>query len=673
MTSAAGEHRKDAAGAEGSNQPALPALHSANPPRVCTIAGSDSGGGAGIQADLKTIQALGGYGLSVITALTAQNTTGVQAVHAPPSEFVRSQLASVHSDIRIDAWKIGMLANKEIIQVLSEDLTRYRKGKGKLAALVLDPVMVSTSGSLLLTHDSIHHLISGMLPLCDVLTPNLPEARQLLAHARNRPVRHDSATAASPTQKTKESGDDLESSLDTLKSLLSAAKELSDLGPKATLVKGGHHVMKKSEVNASLLELGGGLGSAPESQDQLYTGIQSRGQRYRGQLSGTAEADELCVVRTDGSPWSDVLSAWYASGSSKSTSSHDVESVIVDVLYEKVGVNGGPRYTLFVKPHVQSTATHGTGCTLSSAIATYLSSGLTIERAVSNGISYVQASIARGLESLGQGAGPLNHACTIAPRGVLPPVRHADSLPSDRTPLCAALIANNISDWNLFVQHPFVEKLSCNELSKENFVWFLRQDYLFLLHYSRVWASGASSAAAARTFDDVVLFAGMAASMATEAKTHTKICAAWSITEEDLQRRTKESAATLAYTRYVLDVSRSGDALELLCATGPCMLGYAEVGLRLGRLRKRTSVADFPENAQAFGEWIDTYADEGFQDVARKSIEAMEDRAAADFPSQERMKQLQNIWNAAVRLEIGMWDEAIDANLRREIVDAPRI
>lgn len=142
---------------------------------VLTIAGSDSGGGAGIQADLKTCSALDTYGLSVITALTAQNTVGVQAVHVPPVDFIQEQLQSVFSDIRIDAVKIGMTATTELIACLTNFLTNLEKKP----FLVIDPVMVATSGDALLETNAIDALKTQLLPLADVITPNLPEAKLL--------------------------------------------------------------------------------------------------------------------------------------------------------------------------------------------------------------------------------------------------------------------------------------------------------------------------------------------------------------------------------------------------------------------------------------------------------------------------------------------------------------
>jgi hydroxymethylpyrimidine/phosphomethylpyrimidine kinase len=142
--------------------------------RILTIAGSDSGGGAGIQADLKAITLLGGYGMSVITALTAQNTVGVQGIHEIPARFVGSQIDSVLSDIGADAIKTGMLANKEIIEIVSKKIRQYRT-----KVVVVDPVMVSKSGVFLLRRDARDALIKKLIPLAWVVTPNLMEASAL--------------------------------------------------------------------------------------------------------------------------------------------------------------------------------------------------------------------------------------------------------------------------------------------------------------------------------------------------------------------------------------------------------------------------------------------------------------------------------------------------------------
>src|SRR5215471_1657748 len=176
-------------------------------PIAVTIAGSDSGGGAGIQADLKTFSALGVYGASVITALTAQNTQRVSGIHDVPAEFVTAQIDAVFSDLAVGAVKIGMLARADIIKAVAAGLDRWKANN-----VVLDPVMVATSGDRLLAPDAIDALKRELIPRARVVTPNLPEAAALL----------DTAIAA----------DDDE--------MVAQAQRILALGAKSVLIKGGH-------------------------------------------------------------------------------------------------------------------------------------------------------------------------------------------------------------------------------------------------------------------------------------------------------------------------------------------------------------------------------------------------------------------------------------------------
>lgn len=171
-----------------------------------TIAGSDSGGGAGIQADLKTFSALGVYGMSVLTAITAQNTVGVQAVHELPPDFVGAQIDSVMDDIGADAAKTGMLANAAIIEVVAAKIRQHG-----IQNLVVDPVMVAKSGDALLRRDAVQALKTLLLPLAHVVTPNIPEAEEIV-------------------------GQKLETETD----FRWAARAIRDLGPQYVVVKGGH-------------------------------------------------------------------------------------------------------------------------------------------------------------------------------------------------------------------------------------------------------------------------------------------------------------------------------------------------------------------------------------------------------------------------------------------------
>jgi len=174
--------------------------------RVLTIAGSDSGGGAGIQADLKVITLLGGFGMSVITALTAQNTVGVQGIHEVPPRFVEEQIDAVLSDIGVDAVKTGMLANREIIEVVSRKIKQY-----KVKKVVVDPVMISKSGASLLRKDAQETLIKKLIPMAWVVTPNLKEASVLAGFKIN-----------------------------SLKGMKKAAHQIYRMGTKYVVVKGGH-------------------------------------------------------------------------------------------------------------------------------------------------------------------------------------------------------------------------------------------------------------------------------------------------------------------------------------------------------------------------------------------------------------------------------------------------
>ena len=258
--------------------------------KVLTIAGSDSGGGAGIQADLKTVSAIGCYGLSVITALTAQNTRGVTGIHPVPPSFAAEQMAAVLSDIGADAVKIGMLYSAELIEVIAAELKRY-----EVARIVLDPVMVAQSGDKLLKEDAIQALKDCLMPLADVVTPNIPEAEVLL----DRRLKGAEDTRA-------------------------AAKALARYGSRSILIKGGH--LKDDS-----------------STDWLYL------------------ADEDRLVR-------------------------------------------------FEAPRIASRNNHGTGCTLSSAIAAYRAKGFAIEEAVRQAKTYIHSAIQAGANyAIGKGHGPVHH------------------------------------------------------------------------------------------------------------------------------------------------------------------------------------------------------------------------------------------------------------------------
>ncbi|QDF68292.1 bifunctional hydroxymethylpyrimidine kinase/phosphomethylpyrimidine kinase [Shewanella sp. SNU WT4] len=270
--------------------PKAPATSIANTPIVLTIAGSDSGGGAGIQADIKAISATGSYACSVITALTAQNTQGVSGIYPISSDFVEQQLDAVFTDLNVAAVKVGMLSDANIIRSVAKKLIQYAP-----RFLVVDPVMVATSGDLLLQSSAIDCLKAELLPLADVITPNLPEAAALI----NKDV---------PASET---------------AMTAMISELRALGAKSVLLKGGH--LEQDQNSTDLLIL----------------------------------ADE--IIR---------LSA----------------------------------------ARINTCNTHGTGCTLSAAIASYLAQGHDLPAAVALGKDYITAALIHADElNIGQGHGPVNH------------------------------------------------------------------------------------------------------------------------------------------------------------------------------------------------------------------------------------------------------------------------
>lgn len=250
-----------------------------------TIAGSDCSGGAGIQADVKTMTMNGVYAMSAITALTAQNTTGVRAIQESTPEFLKQQIDAVFEDIYPDAIKIGMVSSSELIRVIADRLRYYNAKK-----VVLDPVMVATSGSALMKTDAVQMLIKELLPIATLVTPNIPEAQVL----------------SGLTVETKED-------------MMTAAKKIGDTYPCAVLIKGGHSI---NDAN--------------------------------------------------------------------------------DLLYED------GEYRWFEGKRIDNPNTHGTGCTLSSAIASNLAKGFDLTESVQRAKDYISGALAAQLD-LGKGSGPMQH------------------------------------------------------------------------------------------------------------------------------------------------------------------------------------------------------------------------------------------------------------------------
>jgi len=258
--------------------------------KVLIIAGSDSSGGAGIQADIKTVTALGSYATTAVTAVTAQNTKGVKKIISIPSEIVQKQITMILDDIGTHAVKIGMLHNASIIKSVYKILKKY-----KLKNIVLDPVMVAKGGAKLINNSSIKHLKKLLLPLCYLVTPNIPEAKVLTGY-----------------------------SISSKEDMIKAAKKILSMGPKNVLLKGGHLKNK----------------------------------------------------------------------------------MIFDILATNKEIK------VFRKRKIKTKNTHGTGCTLSSALATCLSQKKNIVKSCETSMRYVHDAIASA-PGYGKGFGPLNHLISL--------------------------------------------------------------------------------------------------------------------------------------------------------------------------------------------------------------------------------------------------------------------
>ncbi|MBP3979102.1 bifunctional hydroxymethylpyrimidine kinase/phosphomethylpyrimidine kinase [Microbacterium sp. BLY] len=476
-------------------------------PHVLSIAGSDPSGGAGIQADLKAIAANGGYGMAALTSLTAQNTQGVRAVHVPPVEFLRAQLDAIADDIRIDAVKIGMLADVEVIRTVAEWLVANEP-----PIVVLDPVMIATSGDRLLHADAEREL-RELLPLATVVTPNLAE----LAVLAGRAVR------------------DWTDALD-------AAQELSTATGAAVLVKGGH-------------------------------------------LPGEESPDAL-----------------------------------VDAVAES--------RTVFPGARIRTAHTHGTGCSLSSALATRLGRGEEPEDAVASARAWLRESL-RAADALpvGGGHGPVHHFAGLWDRGGVETRPTAEEVADAWWDDIAGLRAD-------IDALPFIRDLAGGTLDRAAFVFYLAQDALYLREYSRVLAEASRLAP---TPAEQAFWADAAqGAIRGELELH----ASWLTPETGVSGATfatEPAPATVAYLDHLRAVAFGGDYAALIAAVLPCFWLYTDLG---ARLHAGGFGAEPLDPQHPYASWLATYADPAFAEATRQAVAHVTSAAAlADEGTRERMRR----------------------------------
>lgn len=503
--------------------PAVPAPTAPGIPRVLAIAGSDPSGGAGIQADLKSIAAHGGYGMAAITALTAQNTRGVSAVHVPPADFLTAQLDAISDDISIDAVKIGMLGDSSVIDAVRSWLEKVRP-----AVVVLDPVMVATSGDRLL-QESAEAALQALLPYADLITPNLAELAILL----KEPVAGNWAAA------------------------LEQGKRLAAQTGTTVLVKGGH------------LD---GDGGCPDA-----------------------------LVNT------------------------------VGLLAQDVVVVPGER--------VPTRNSHGTGCSLSSAMATVQARVGDWEAALREVKPWLQEALRTSADlDVGTGNGPVHHFHHVQQQT-------EDHARTGRVPAEGefALSLRDAATADLETIHglDFIKALADGSLPEQEFAYYLAQDALYLNGYSRVLAR---AAAIAPTEAEQLFWARSAQNcLEVESELHRT----W------LNGRTATvtpGPVTKSYVDHLLAASAAGSYGVLVAAVLPCFWLYAEVG---EALHAQFLAAGAPES-HPYAMWLRTYADEEFAAATRQAI-AHTDAAARAASASERDAMILAFRQSA-RYEVDFFD-----------------
>lgn len=499
-------------------------------PRVLTIAGTDPTGGAGVQADLKSISAAGGFGMSVVTSLVAQNTHGVISVHTPPLSFLEEQLESVFSDVTVDAVKLGMLGSAETVELVAQWLRTHEHGP-----VVLDPVMIATSGDRLLDQDA-EESLRRLATAVDVVTPNIPELAVLCA--------------AEPVH--------------TMDDAVAQAVEFAQTHNTIVIVKGGH---------------------------------------LTGRLADNA------VVRPDGTV-------------------HRVENLRID-----------------------TTNTHGTGCSLSAALATRIASGEDTDAALEWATRWLNEAL-RGADNLhvGSGNGPVDHS--HATRRL---VKAADTTPWPHlrgVAISTASPAPRIEPAGPFTRlmweasgdiiagingSAFITKLGDGSLPRSEFDFYIDQDAQYLAQYSRALAR--LSSIAPDSAAQVAWAQNAAECLIVEAELHRFYMGG--------ERVSAPSPVTMAYTDFLLARTYSEDYVVGAAAVLPCYWLYAEIGLMLAE----QSHADHP-----YAAWLATYSGEEFIEGTRAAIARVE-KAMENAGEEQRDIALKAFLSASVH-EQEFFDQA---------------
>lgn len=563
-------------------------------PAVLTVAGSDSSGGAGIEADLKTLAAHNVYGLTCITALTAQNTRGVDSFTVTPTDQLQKMFEMNLKDFvygyesrsqPLKVIKTGMLT-EGAVSILKESLPILKSHGIKL---VVDPVMVSTSGSTLSEDETIVIGIRELFPQSDLVTPNYKEAVQLLR----------------------------------IVSELNGESNFSE--PKITLL---------DDVVDFVIAL----------QTELKT--------------------PNILVKGGHIPWDNVANCPF-SDPEHIPDSRTNEISMFDVLYESATA----LVTIYESKYINTKDSHGTGCTLASAISANLALGNSLQDAVGCAIDYVHLGMSSIRPKIGHGNGPIDH--NVIPETSISRVivseseREKDHKYSSEEQSVLEYFINHpsITDtWKEYINHKFLEQLANNNLDYNRFIYFLKQDYHYLINYAQVHAY---AAAVAPTYEQTHSHAIIISDVVKEIERHKeKLCKKYDIDYErdiDLDIELQRGRACVAYCNYLLDVANTGDFVAIKVALAPCLHGYRYGGEYARDIRNGVSTSGIvsDEEAKVYGEWIDDYTSQWYEQAHLEGIKSLDALLRNTDVTQARLDYLVGIFRDVSALEVAFWNEVL--------------
>ncbi|GMM35215.1 bifunctional hydroxymethylpyrimidine kinase/phosphomethylpyrimidine kinase [Saccharomycopsis crataegensis] len=524
-------------------------LNTANLPAVLTVAGSDSSGGAGIEADLKTIIAHKCYGLTGITTLTAQNTTGVEDVLTISQSMMKSILDANFSDIKISSIKTGLLT-KESIAALKYAIDKYEYKNN----LVVDPVMVSTSGFEFMKSDLFECINREIGNSITIITPNLLEAKAIIN------------TLSGKNLYTNEP-------LETIEEMYMMCRKIFDLtGIENILIKGGHQKWKQQDL-------------------------------------------------------------------------------LTDTLY----CSENDSYYVFHSKMIDSVHTHGTGCTLSSAIASNMAHGLSIINAVANGIIYVQNGI-RSAPGFGRGNGPLNHIQSFKLFNYEAIVEDKSfKLPFSEGEAFKFLFNHPriAKHWQEYINHPFMFKVRDMSLPLEKFRHFIQQDYVYLINYSHIMSYLATYSTSKEDFrsDLAKLFA-----LHEEMNKTGDII---SLLNDDPTKGFEPNPTNKEYMEKLLDIAtNTGDALDITTALTPCFHGYSIAAHNANNSVKKYHKAD-KLTTEVYTRWIDGNLQTVYSEACKVSEIEFNALIRKRCKSQQKLDRVIEIFETFTKLEVQFWSRCI--------------